>query len=62
MYMDILRTIAGIEVFPVVSLIIFVTFFTAVLVWVMRMDRHGVDRLARIPLDGDGVCEKERGR
>ena len=39
MYMDILRAIAGIEIFPVVSLLLFVTVFTVVLVWTLRLDR-----------------------
>ena len=33
MYKEILRSIAGIEIFPVVSLLLFVTVFTVVLVW-----------------------------
>jgi hypothetical protein len=54
MYNDILRTIAGIEVFPVVSLVVFVTFFTIVLVRVARMTRSSVDHHARLPLDEEG--------
>jgi cytochrome c oxidase cbb3-type subunit IV len=52
MYKDILRGIAGIEVFPVISLIVFVAFFTAVLVWTARLDRHRLARLSSLPLDG----------
>ena len=52
MYMDILRRIAGIEVFPIVSLVLFVTVFTVALVRTFRMDAAGVARAARLPLDG----------
>ena len=38
MYTDILRRIAGIEVFPVVSLLLFVSVFTIALVWTVRME------------------------
>jgi hypothetical protein len=51
MYSDILRRIAGIEVFPVISLILFVAVFTAVLVWTVRLDATRVARLAHLPLD-----------
>jgi cytochrome c oxidase cbb3-type subunit 4 len=51
MYNDILRSIAGIEVFPVVSLILFVTVFTAVLISVARMERARAQRFANLPLD-----------
>jgi hypothetical protein len=52
MYIDILRRIAGIEVFPVVSLLLFVTVFAVVVVWTVRLDASRVARLAALPLDG----------
>ncbi len=51
MYTDILRRIAGIEVFPVVSLLLFVTVFTVALIWTLRLDPERVGRLSRLPLD-----------
>jgi hypothetical protein len=51
MYSDILRRIAGIEVFPVISLLTFVAVFTAVLVWTVRLDLARVIRISRLPLD-----------
>ena len=53
MYKDILLGIAGIDVFPVVSLVLFVTVFSIVIFRVARMDRARVDRLAALPLDDD---------
>ena len=57
MYKDILLSITGIEVFPVVSLVLFVTVFTAVLISVVRMDRTRAEALASLPLD-----DSERNR
>jgi cytochrome c oxidase cbb3-type subunit IV len=54
MYKDILRHIAGIEVFPVLSLVVFVTVFAAVLVYVARLDAARLSRLSSLPLDTDG--------
>jgi hypothetical protein len=51
MYSDILRRIAGIEVFPVFSLVVFVAVFTIALVMTVRMDAKRVARLAQLPLD-----------
>jgi cytochrome c oxidase cbb3-type subunit 4 len=51
MYTDILRRIAGIEVFPVVSLLLFVIVFTVALIWTLRLDPERVGRLSRLPLD-----------
>ena len=52
MSMDILRRIAGIEVFPVISLLLFVTVFVVVLVWTARLDAARITQLAALPLDG----------
>ena len=51
MYKDILLSIAGIERFPVVSLLLFVAVFTAVLIAVARMDRQRASTFASLPLD-----------
>ena len=51
MYKEILQSITGIEVFPVISLVLFVIVFTAVLISVARMDRTRALGLAALPLD-----------
>lgn len=65
MYGDILRRIAGIEVFPVISLVIFVAVFAGVLIWAARADRRRLDVLAALPLTdatpGDRSGEREKG-
>jgi hypothetical protein len=52
MYKEILLGIAGIDVFPVVSLVLFVIVFTVMLIRVAMMDRARAARLAAMPLDG----------
>jgi len=51
MYTDILRRISGIEVFPVISLLLFVTVFTVALIWTLRLDAERIGTLSRLPLD-----------
>ena len=51
MYQEILRAIAGIEVYPVLSLVIFVVFFTGMLAWVVRLDRTRLRQFAAMPLE-----------
>lgn len=53
MYKEVLRTIVGIEVFPILSLLIFVTVFTVMLVWVLRLDRGRLAQYANLPLDDE---------
>jgi len=50
MYTEILRGIAGVGIFPVFSLVLFVVVFTVVLVWAVRADGTQLDRHAALPL------------
>jgi hypothetical protein len=52
MYMETLRGIAGVGIFPVLSLLVFFVVFGVMLVRVVRMDRASVERFAHLPLDG----------
>ena len=58
MFNDILRGIVGIEVYPVVSLLLFVAVFVIVVLRVVRMDQAGVQRMAALPLDDAGAAER----
>jgi cytochrome c oxidase cbb3-type subunit 4 len=51
MYAEILQRIEGIEVFPVISLVLFVIVFSGMLIQVCRVDRSRLDRMAALPLD-----------
>jgi cytochrome c oxidase cbb3-type subunit 4 len=53
MYKEVLRTIAGIEVFPLLSLFVFLTVFVVMLVWVVRLDPARLSRYAKLPLEDD---------
>ncbi len=50
MYTEILRGIAGVGIFPVISLVLFVAVFSVVLLWAVRADRTKLDRHAALPL------------
>jgi hypothetical protein len=53
MYKEILRSIAGIEIFPLLSLFVFLAVFVTMLIWTVRLDARRLDRLSRLPLDRD---------
>ena len=51
-----LTEIDGVEIFPLLSLLIFVLFFAFVITYVIRMKKQEIDTLGAIPLE-DGVKE-----
>jgi hypothetical protein len=55
MYIEILRSITGIQVFPVISLMLFIGVFATVLICTIRADSRVLDRHAVLPLDDPGA-------
>ena len=51
MYKDVLRSIEGVEVYPIISLLVFFAFFTGIMVWFFLADRERLNDLAALPLD-----------
>jgi len=60
MYKDILNSISGVELYPIIALIIFFTFFTTMVIWVIKMDKNKVKKMSHLPLD-DSSFEKIDG-
>ena len=48
------ETIDGINIYPIISLLIFFVFFVVLLYYVKKMDKAKVEEISRIPLDQDG--------
>ena len=62
---NILSTISGIEVFPVLAFILFFILFIAIVIWVLKLDRGFIHLMSNIPLDDapvtDNRCEVNDG-
>ena len=48
-------SIEGIDIYPLISLLIFFLFFVAVLYYVKTMDKKSVAEISALPLDQDGT-------
>lgn len=56
MIRNVLQAISGIEIYPIISLMIFLLLFAAVLMWFFKVDKSHVNTMAAIPLqDADSV-------
>lgn len=59
MYKDVLRSIDGIEIFPILSLIIFVLFFTVLMIYILKVDKKFISDMKDLPLkDNDCLTSK----
>lgn len=54
-----LTGIDGIEIFPIISLLIFVLFFAFVITYVIRMRKNDVEFLSAMPLENESDVEKD---
>jgi cytochrome c oxidase cbb3-type subunit IV len=55
MYKNVLQSIEGVEIYPIISLLVFVVFFAGLLVWVLRVDKSYIKEMELLPLE-----EKEK--
>ncbi|UZD22542.1 cbb3-type cytochrome c oxidase subunit 3 [Algoriphagus halophytocola] len=59
MYKEVMRSIEHVEIFPIISLIIFILFFTGVAIWAFRVPKGVIDHMSSLPLDKDDLTDKE---
>jgi cytochrome c oxidase cbb3-type subunit IV len=50
---SVLDNIGGLDIFAIIGLIIFLSFFIALMIWVIRMKKKKVDEYSRLPLEDD---------
>ncbi|HLN96168.1 MULTISPECIES: CcoQ/FixQ family Cbb3-type cytochrome c oxidase assembly chaperone [unclassified Flavobacterium] len=50
-----METIAGVEIYPILSLLIFFLFFVGLGVWVISYSRERIQQLSQIPLTDDNL-------
>jgi cytochrome c oxidase cbb3-type subunit IV len=49
-YKHYLETIAGIEIYPLFSLIVFTTFFAILIIWVLNAKKDFIEEMSELPL------------
>ncbi len=53
MLKNVLESISGIDIIPIISLFLFALFFGAVLIWVYKLDSKTVTKMKNLPLEDD---------
>ena len=46
-----LEQIMGVSIFPVISLVLFLAFFTGVLIWIYSIDKKEIEHMENLPLN-----------
>lgn len=58
MYKQVLEQIDGVEIFPIISLVIFFIFFLFILGWVLTLNKNYISKMENLPLDDDSNSYK----
>ena len=53
MFKETLQSLAGVEIFPIISLILFIVMFTIVVIWAIKIDKTVISEMENIPLKSD---------
>lgn len=57
MVRDVLQSLEGIELYPIISLIIFVSFFVALIIWMIKVDKKYIKKMKNLPLEKEDDSE-----
>jgi hypothetical protein len=61
MYKNVLQGITGIEIFPLISFVIFFAFFLGLLLYVVLSDKNHLKAMAEMPLLNENEPQFEKG-
>ncbi len=51
MYKEILNSVEGISIYPIISLIVFVLFFAIILIWMFKADKTYIKKMENLPFE-----------
>jgi cytochrome c oxidase cbb3-type subunit 4 len=57
MYKNVLQSITNIEIWPVISFVIFFVFFLCLLIWVFTVDKKFIAEMSAMPIDDEKNSE-----
>ncbi len=58
MFKQFLKVVEGADFYMVTSFLIFLVFFIAVTIWLLRVDKDYIERSKRVPLNDDGTINR----
>lgn len=61
MYKEVLQSIKGVEVYAIISLIIFICLFAVVSIRILRMDKNELKKMAELPLEHENNSQNSKG-
>jgi cbb3-type cytochrome oxidase subunit 3 len=51
MFKDVLQSIEGIEIYTIISMLIFIVFFIGMIIWLFKVDKKYIKDMSELPLN-----------
>jgi len=51
MFKDVLQSIEGIEIYTIISMLIFILFFIGMIIWLFKVDKKYIKDMSELPLN-----------
>lgn len=62
MYKEVLRSIEGIGIFPIIALVLFMGFFVGLVIYLIKKGKSHYEDVAELPLQSDESIENNKTR
>lgn len=53
MHKELLQSIEGVSIYPIISLIVFVVFFAVILIWMFKVDKKYIKKMENLPFENE---------
>jgi len=53
MYKELLQSIDGVSIYPLISLVVFVIFFVVMLIWMIKVDKNYIKKMEKLPFENE---------
>jgi len=53
MFKDVLQSIEGVEIYTIISMIIFILFFIGMIIWLFKVDKKYIKEMSELPLESN---------
>ena len=50
MFKDVLQSIEGVEIYTIISMLIFILFFIGMIIWLFKVDKKYIKDMSELPL------------
>lgn len=60
MFKDVLQAIEGVNIYPIISMFLFMLFFVGIIIWIFRLDKKYISEMKNLPFESLTMTENNK--